>query len=68
MTVTIKYQSQFSNDTLTSYTQQWATTHGDIKDTQAPGYAKDVGQFSGGGGLVVPNIQLAALIVVLVLQ
>lgn len=49
MTVTIKYQSQFSNDTLTSYTQQWATTHGDIKDTQAPGYAKDVGQFSGGG-------------------
>lgn len=35
MTVTIKYQSQFSNDTLTSYTQQWATTHGDIKDTQA---------------------------------
>ncbi|MFW5393862.1 heme acquisition protein HasA [Yersinia sp. 2544 StPb PI] len=49
MTVTIQYQSQFSNDTLTSYTQQWATIHGDIKDTQAPGYAKDVGQFSGGG-------------------
>ena len=48
MTVTIKYQSQFSNDTLTSYAKQWATTHGDIKDTQAEGYSKDFGQFAGG--------------------
>ncbi|EPB0882590.1 heme acquisition protein HasA [Yersinia enterocolitica] len=48
MTVTIKYQSQFSNDTLTSYTKQWATDHGDIKDTQAEGYSKDFGQFAGG--------------------
>ncbi|HEN3664335.1 TPA: heme acquisition hemophore HasA [Yersinia enterocolitica] len=48
MTVTIKYQSQFSNDTLTSYTKQWATAHGDIKDTQAEGYSKDFGQFAGG--------------------
>ncbi|WP_392432748.1 heme acquisition protein HasA [Yersinia sp. HM-2024] len=49
MTVTIKYQSQFSNDTLTSYTKQWATKHGDIKDTGAEGYSKDFGQFAGGG-------------------
>ncbi|CNK44793.1 heme acquisition protein HasA [Yersinia enterocolitica] len=48
MTVTIKYQSQFSNDTLTSYTKQWATTHGDIKDSGAEGYSKDFGQFAGG--------------------
>ncbi|HDL7825481.1 TPA: heme acquisition hemophore HasA [Yersinia enterocolitica] len=49
MTVTIKYQGQFSNHTLTSYTKQWATTHGDIKDTEAEGYSKDFGQFAGGG-------------------
>ncbi|HGK6779483.1 TPA: heme acquisition protein HasA [Yersinia enterocolitica] len=48
MTVTIKYQGQFSNDTLTSYTKQWATTHGDIKDSGAEGYSKDFGQFAGG--------------------
>ncbi|HEN3619188.1 TPA: heme acquisition hemophore HasA [Yersinia enterocolitica] len=48
MTVTIKYQSQFSNDTLTSYTKQWATAHGDIKNAEAPGFVKDVGAITGG--------------------
>ncbi|MFI0488142.1 MAG: heme acquisition protein HasA [Yersinia sp. (in: enterobacteria)] len=49
MTVTIQYQSEFSNETLTSYTHGWAAKHGDIKDTQASGYSKDFGQFAGGG-------------------
>ncbi|WP_145535686.1 heme acquisition protein HasA [Yersinia thracica] len=49
MTVSIQYNSQFANDTLSSFTQQWATKHGDIKDTGAAGYSKDFGQFAGGG-------------------
>ncbi|EKN3948871.1 TPA: heme acquisition hemophore HasA [Yersinia enterocolitica] len=48
MTVTIKYQGQLSDNTLTTYIKQWATDHGDIKDTQAEGYSKDFGQFAGG--------------------
>ncbi|AIN18632.1 heme-binding A family protein [Yersinia rochesterensis] len=49
MTVSIQYNSQFANETLSSLTQQWATKHGDIKDTGAEGYSKDFGQFAGGG-------------------
>ncbi|AYD42408.1 hemophore HasA [Yersinia kristensenii] len=49
MTVTIQYNSEFKDYTLSSYAQQWATKHGDIKDTGAEGYSKDFGQFAGGG-------------------
>lgn len=49
MTVTIKYLDQFSNDSLSSYINEWATKHGDIKDTAAEGFSKDFGQFAGGG-------------------
>ncbi|WP_145589038.1 heme acquisition protein HasA [Yersinia rochesterensis] len=51
MTVSIQYNSNFADYTLSSYTQQWATQNGDIKDTGAEGYSKDFGQFSGGGWL-----------------
>ncbi|WP_254844337.1 hypothetical protein [Yersinia enterocolitica] len=43
----VKYQIQFSNNTLTSYTKPWATAHGDIKDTKAEGYSKEFGRFFG---------------------
>ncbi|WP_267248911.1 heme acquisition protein HasA [Yersinia sp. Marseille-Q5920] len=49
MTVSIQYNSEFKDYTLSSYLQQWATKHGDIKDTGAEGYSKDFGQFAGGG-------------------
>ncbi|PJG62522.1 heme acquisition hemophore HasA [Yersinia kristensenii] len=49
MTVSIQYNSEFKDYTLSSYAQQWATKHGDIKDTGAEGYSKDFGQFAGGG-------------------
>ncbi|CNF29404.1 heme acquisition protein HasA [Yersinia kristensenii] len=49
MTVSIQYNSEFKDYTLSSFTQQWATQHGDIKDTGAEGYSKDFGQFAGGG-------------------
>lgn len=49
MTVSIQYNGQFADYTLSSYVQQWATKHGDIKDTGAAGYSKDFGQFAGGG-------------------
>ncbi|WP_145585578.1 heme acquisition protein HasA [Yersinia kristensenii] len=48
MTVSIQYNSEFKDYTLSSYLQQWATKHGDIKDTGAEGYSKDFGQFAGG--------------------
>ncbi|HEG0622153.1 TPA: heme acquisition hemophore HasA [Yersinia enterocolitica] len=47
--LSIQYNSEFKDYTLSSYTQQWATKHGDIKDSGAEGYSKDFGQFAGGG-------------------
>ncbi len=44
MTIEIKYQVQFANDTLSNVTQQWATKNGDI--TTSP--AKKYGFFAGG--------------------
>ncbi|MGN2190586.1 heme acquisition protein HasA [Yersinia enterocolitica] len=49
MTVSIQYNGRFADYTLSSLTQQWATKNGDIKDTGAEGYYKDIGQFFGGG-------------------
>ncbi|MET1702715.1 heme acquisition protein HasA [Yersinia enterocolitica] len=49
MTVSIQYNGRFADYTLSSLTQQWATKNGDIKDTGAEEYYKDIGQFFGGG-------------------
>ncbi|CNL33522.1 hemophore HasA [Yersinia frederiksenii] len=46
MTVAIKYQSHFANDSIASFAQQWATNNGDI----AQSTDKDYGNFSGGSG------------------
>ncbi|AKP33815.1 heme acquisition protein HasA [Yersinia aleksiciae] len=46
MTVTIKYDSQFADYTLTSYTHEWAEKHGDI--TEVARTARKYGQFEGG--------------------
>ncbi|WP_145540637.1 heme acquisition protein HasA [Yersinia alsatica] len=45
MTVTIKYQSHFANESISSATQQWATENGDITTSSA----KQYGSFAGGG-------------------
>ncbi|ELI8366700.1 heme acquisition hemophore HasA, partial [Yersinia enterocolitica] len=49
MTVSIQYNGRFADYTLSSLTQQWAAKNGDIKDTGAEEYYKDIGQFFGGG-------------------
>ncbi|MDN0124947.1 heme acquisition protein HasA [Yersinia aleksiciae] len=46
MTVTIKYDSQFADYTLTSYTHEWAEKHGDI--TEVARTARKYGIFEGG--------------------
>lgn len=43
MTVSIKYNSQYADDTLTSYTQQWAARNGDIREAQDKGFVKQYG-------------------------
>ncbi|CNI16909.1 heme acquisition protein HasA [Yersinia pekkanenii] len=45
MTVTIKYQSQFADQTISSYTQQWATAYGDL--VQALNHEDTYNFFSG---------------------
>ncbi|CNH87353.1 Hemophore HasA [Yersinia aldovae ATCC 35236] len=50
MTVSIKYNSQYADDTLTSYTQQWAARNGDIREAQDKGFVKQYGDFFGGLG------------------
>ncbi|HDM8363475.1 TPA: heme acquisition hemophore HasA [Yersinia enterocolitica] len=49
MTVSIQYNGRFADYTLSSLTQQWAAKNGDIKDTGAEEYYKDIGQFFVGG-------------------
>lgn len=44
MTVTIKYDGDFSNETISSVSKQWATENGDITTSSA----KQYGYFSGG--------------------
>ncbi|WP_050152795.1 heme acquisition protein HasA [Yersinia enterocolitica] len=45
----MQYNGRFADYTLSSLTQQWAAKNGDIKDTGAEEYYKDIGQFFGGG-------------------
>lgn len=47
MTVTIKYNSQIADSTLSSYTKEWAIKNGDF--SQAARSDKDYGNFTDGG-------------------
>ncbi|CRY55471.1 MULTISPECIES: heme acquisition protein HasA [Yersinia] len=48
MTITIKYDSEFADYSISTYTHEWAEKHGDI--TEAARGSRKYGEFEGGTG------------------